>query len=182
MFQELFQFSMFLSDVLRGTYMNYFLVLITLTVFSGCTKTNPNPEATDPIYIDLNQELDVATKGLEDELKNLSKLYSEKEKVVPQTGQVKYADKKIYETQSTITKLQQQKQFFEIKMAVRKNDVQNRYSESLKGGRQWPDKEELANYNSTIKLQREKLNWDRNKGVKKVPRGTKEKPNTITEE
>lgn len=129
------------------------------------------------IYQDLLQELDVSTKGLESEYKNLEKLMAEKEKVVPQTGQIKFSQKKIFETENTITKLKQQKQFFEIKLAIRKTEVMDRYLESRKGGRAWPDKDEIVTYRSTLKLQREKLNWDKAKGMKKeVPRGTNDNP------
>ena len=149
------------------------LFILFYCFLASCSKTDANPETSDVIYQDLLQELEVSTKGLESESKNLEKLMLEKEKVVPQTGQIKFSQKKIFETQNTITKLSQQKQFFEIKLAIRKKEVMDRYLKSRKGGRPWPDKEEITTYRSTLKLQREKLSWDKTKGMKKeVPRGT----------
>lgn len=154
---------------------NLFAVLF-LCFFVGCNKPDATPETSDEIYGDLLQELDVANKGLESEIKNLEKLQQEQVKVVPQTGQIKFSQKKIFETQNTIAKLQQQKQFFEIKVELRKNEVRDRYLAARRGGKPWPDLAEIQNYKSTIKLQRDKLTWEKTKGMKKdVPRGTKEK-------
>lgn len=143
--------------------------------FVGCNKPDPNPENSDEIYKDLLQELDVATKALEAETKNVEKLKLELQNAVPQTGQVKFAQKKVNETQATIDKLAQQKQFFEIKIELRKAEVRSRYHEARRGGRKWPDLAEIEGYKAMMKLQREKLEWDKNKGQKKsVPHGTSE--------
>lgn len=155
--------------------MKFLIFVGILSLFLGCNKPDPNPENSDEIYKDLLQELDVATKALESEKKNLEKLEGEFQKVVPQTGQIKFAQKKLYETQATITKLEQQKQFFEIKIERRKADVQARYMEARRGGRKWPDQAEIDGYKAVMKFQREKLEWEKNKGQKKnVPHGTKE--------
>lgn len=155
--------------------MKFLIFAIIFSLFTGCNKPDPNPENSDEIYKDLLQELDVATKGLEAEKKNLEKLQAELQKVTPQTGQVKFAQKKLYETMATITKLEQQKQFFEIKIELRKGDVRDRYMESRRGGRKWPDQAEIDGYKAMMKLQRDKLEWEKNKGQKKsVPHGTKD--------
>jgi len=149
-----------------------FFILI-LSFLSGCNKPDPTPETSDEIYKDLLQELDVATKALEAETKNKEKLEGELNKAVPQTGQIKFAQKKVYETQATINKLAQQKQFFEIKIELRKADVRDRYMEARRGGRKWPDQAEIDSYKSIMKFQRDKLEWEKNKGQKKsVPHGT----------
>ena len=156
--------------------MKYAVVLIILCFFTSCNKPDPTPETSDEIYKDLLVELDLASKGLESETKNLAKLEAEKEKVVPQTGQIKFSLKKIYETMATITKLQQQKQFFEIKLELRKNEVRGRYMEARRGGKKWPDEAEITAYQAVMKMQRDKLLWEKNKGNKKnVPRGTETK-------
>ncbi len=157
--------------------MKYVCFLLILSILVGCNKPDPTPENSDEIYKDLLVELDLASKGLEAETKNLSKLEAEKDKVIPQTGQIKFATRKVNETQATITKLAQQKQFFEIKLELRKNEVRDRYMEARRGGRKWPDAEELASYQAVMKLQREKLQWDKYKGKKTdVPRGTEKSP------
>ena len=147
--------------------MKKMVFILIFSTLASCNKIDATPEISDEIYKDLQQELEVAIKGVQSEEKNLEKLELEKQKVVPQTGQIKFSQKKIFETQNTLTKLRQQTQFFEIKLEQRKNDVRGRYAESKAGGRQWPDESEIELYRSTIKLQREKLAWDKNKGMKK---------------
>ena len=156
----------------------FLTTLLALT--TSCSKGDPNPEKKDEIYQDLLTELDIATKSLEAEEKNLINLQRELEKAVPQTGQIKFATKKVQASQAQIDVLTQQKRFFEIKLEMRKHYVQQRYQESLnKDGRPWPDQEELSLYKSIAKLNRDKLEYDRNKRMVKdkkegdVPRGTK---------
>lgn len=156
--------------------MKYLLYALLLSFFTACDRADPNPELSDEVFKDYVQELDISAKALEAEEKAYEKLLDEKSKVVPQTGQIKYVLKKINDSEKRVDALKQQKQFFEIKLELRKNEVQARYRESRKkGGRAWPDVAELENYRSTIKLQREKIVWDKTKGIKKdVPRGTPE--------
>ncbi|WP_148285005.1 hypothetical protein [Pseudobdellovibrio exovorus] len=145
-------------------------------ILASCTKKNPNPELSDAIYMDLQEELSIADKALEEETKNLASLQKEKDAVVPQTGQVKYALKKVEDSLAKIDRLKQQKQFFEISLETRKHLVAERYEESLtEGGRPWPDEAEIADYRAIIKIQREKIAYDKVQGMRKyVPRGTTE--------
>lgn len=151
------------------------LIFIAVAVFlTACTQKDPNPELLDGIYKDLVAELDLARKALDLEEKSLATLMKEKALAVPQTGQIKYANKKIADAEERIMIMKQRVAFFEISISQRSDHAKLKYEESLRaGGKPWPDKEELALYNSVTKFQRDKLVWDRNKGVKKtVPRGT----------
>lgn len=150
-----------------------FLLLLTLT---SCKKENPSPELNDEIYQDLTQELAVATKNLESEEKNFEKVKHELLNVAPQTGQIKFAQRKVTETENNIIKLRQQKQFFEIKLELRKDDIRARYLESFKKGKPFNNDKEIEDYRAVIKFQRDKLAWEKNKGTKKnVPHGTEKK-------
>ena len=151
-----------------------FLVAI-LSILASCTRVDPAPEAKDPIYADLSAELAIAEKNVESVEKSLEKLRTELERAVPQTGQVKFATKKVRDAEATLAELRQRKLYFDVKRDRRKAYVQFRYQQSLKpGGPPWPDQKEIDEYRTLAKLNREKLEWDRNKGVKKdVPRGTK---------
>lgn len=146
--------------------------------FSSCNPKNANPERLDEIYLDLVAELDIANKALDSEEKNLASLIKERNSSVPQTGQIKFANKKVADAESKVNALKQQKLYFEIRIEQRKHEAMQRYEESLKeGGRPWPDKEEVAMYRSVVKFQRDKINWDKTKGMRKdVPRGTDKKP------
>ncbi len=155
---------------------NLFLGSILMFLFA-CTPGDPQPELADPIYKDLAVELDIARKNLDLEDKNLKTLLKEKAAAIPQTGQVKFATKKVYDSQEKIIVLAQRVQYFEISLSQRASLAKLKYNESLApGGKPWPDPQELAMYASVTKFQRDKLLWDRNKGVKKdVPRGTDKK-------
>lgn len=156
--------------------MKYLFFIAFALFLASCNKKNPTPELQDEIYKDLIQELDIAAKALEEQEKTLASLQKERQAAIPQTGQVKYATKKVYDAQSKVDVLKQQKQFFEIKIELRKHQVRQRYEESLKaGGRPWPDPDEIKAYKAVTKLHRDKIEYDRNKG-RVVPRGTDQKP------
>ena len=167
-------------------FMKYLYFALFLIFLSACTPRDPNPELRDPIYIDLAKELDLTKKSIEQIEKELEDRQLLLRKVVPQSGQLKSLEKKVFESQSYIQKLKQQKQFFEIKLELRKNLVVTKYFESFKGGPAWPDTKEIEIYNSSLKLNRDKIGYEKNKGmVKNVPRGTNEKqsePKTAKEE
>lgn len=149
-----------------------FLFFAALLV--SCEKKDPSPELSDEIFKDLGTELGITDKNLELEIKDLEKSRAEYRQAVPQTGQIKHIQKKIDASVSKIDVLRQQKQFFEIRIEQRKEEVRSRYAESFRsGGRKWPDETELAIYRSTIKFNRDKIAWEKSRGVKKdVPRGT----------
>ncbi len=155
--------------------MKILILAIFLVSISSCDKVDRTPETRDEIYTDLQTELEIANKSLESEQKNLEKLKRELDKAIPQTGQVKYATKKVRDSEDRLNILAQQKTYFEIKIERRKFEVQQRYQESLKkGGRPWPDQKEIEMYKTVTAFYRNKLNWEKTKGVKKdVPRGTK---------
>lgn len=154
------------------------LIYIFLTIFlAACTQNDAHPELLDSIYKDLSVELGLAKRALDQEEKNLLELVIDKSLAVPQTGQVKFANKKISDSQEKIMIMKQRLQFFEISVAQRAALAKKKYEESLRpGGKPWPDKEEAALYNSVAKFQRDKLAWEAAKGIKKtVPRGTVKK-------
>jgi len=146
--------------------------------FLGCTKVDPHPENRDEIYSDLGSELEIATKTLEAAEKGLLSAQEEMKKAIPQTGQIKYATKKLRNAEAFLAEMKQRKIYFDIKRERRKAYVQFRYKESLSsGGRPWPDPKEIEEYKALTKFNREKLEWDRTKGTRKdVPRGTKSSP------
>lgn len=155
--------------------MKILILALFLLSISSCNKSDPTPELHDPIYTDLQTEFDIAVKATEAEEKNLEKLQKELEKAIPQTGQVKYATKKVRDSEERLNELKQQKTYFEIKIERRKFEVRDRYAESLrKGGRPWPDQKEIDMYKTVTAFYRDKLAWEKTKGVKKkdVPRGT----------
>ena len=157
--------------------MKIIIVAIFLSLFS-CTRVDPHPEASDEIYQDLGTELEIAGKNLEAAQKSLDSAKEDIKKAVPQTGQIKFATQKLRNAEIFLEEMNQRKIYFDIKHERRKAYVAFRYEESLRsGGRPWPDPKEVEEYRAIAKFNREKLEWDKNKGNKKaVPRGTKAAP------
>lgn len=154
--------------------MKYTYFILYAFIVSSCTQKIEHPELIDDVYKDLVVELSIASKSLEEEEKNLKSVKEELALAVPQTGQVKFSKKKVSDSLERITILKQQKMYFEIKIEQRIQYAQQKYSESLhKGGKPWPDKEEVEVYKNLAKFRRDKIEWDKNKNLKKsVPRGT----------
>ena len=145
----------------------FFIILV------ACHPRDPNPELKDPIYQDLKKELALVDKNIETGNKELGDRKSILKGVIPQSGQLKSVEQKVFESEDYLEKLAQQKLFFEIKIEQRKRLVSTKYAHSLHGGPAWPDPKEVEDYDAEIKLQRAKIKWANEKGmVKKVPRGT----------
>ncbi len=155
--------------------MKCIILALFLMFITSCDKKDPHPEAKDEIYNDLMAELEIASKAADSEEKSLNGFKAEIGKAVPQTGQIKYATKRLRASEDSLNELKQRRLYFEIKAERRKAYVEQRYHESFnKDGRPWPDQQEIEVYKSITKFNREKLEWDKNKGIKKgVPRGTK---------
>lgn len=146
------------------------LILIVLCALAlSCKKEDPTPELSDKIFKDLQAELEIAKKNTQNEESQQKKVFEELQKVIPQTGQRKYAEKRVFDSQGQLTTYQQQEKYFEVKLEERRIYVRKRYLESLlPNGRPWPAPEEDAEYELRLKLRRAKLDWDK----KSVPRGT----------
>lgn len=174
---------MFYVEHMKNTNLKtLLLILCCLSLFFSvsCNKRDPNPELSDAIYADLKNELDIAQKNLATEESQNAKARAELDKVVPQTGQVKYASKRFFESNNNLNLYKQQVKYFEIALELRKNEAKSRYLESLtKTGRPWPDDKEIEDYKIRLKLQKAKLLWgkkpdplEKTKDAKDVPRGT----------
>lgn len=151
---------------------NYFLSFLLLFL-SSCHSRDLNPEQKDLVFNDFKKEIALVDKSIEVANKDLEDRRIALRGVVPQTGQLKSIEKKVFESEDYLEKLSQQKRFFEIKLEQRKQLVTQKYEESLRGGPAWPDKKEIEDYEAEIKMQRAKIKWDKDKGmIKKVLRGT----------
>lgn len=151
---------------------NYlFLAFLPFFFALGCNKPEPNPEVRDQIYADYLVELDLAKKSLESEQKTLGEHETAYAAVVPQSGQIKYARKRIEESKARINRFEQQISYFELKIATRKKETRKRYLEAFYAGKPWPDSQELEEYKSVQKLRRAKIAADKNERI--PPKDTK---------
>jgi uncharacterized protein YhaN len=157
--------------------MKHFITIFFLTSFLvACDKPNPTPEANDPIYNEMlkeaaetNSAVAAAQKELEDFQKNL-------DAVVPQTGQIKYAQKRVSETTAKIEKLKQMKQYWEIRADSRKDWDRKSYLQAYNAKKPWPDPEEYEQYKLQRKLQQAPRNWNLKERIDQARAGVSFEP------
>lgn len=156
------------ADVPRGTsvLMRIFSLIIIILSLVACNKPDPNPELKDPIFNDLNTSLAAATQALEAEKKNLEGHEQALSDVVPQTGQIKYAQKRVGESKARINLLEQEKQYLELKIQGRKAAAKKSYAQAFKKGEPWPDPKEWESYQLEKKMRTSKRTWDVNQRLK----------------
>lgn len=148
-------------------------LLFLCAAMIGCNKPDPNPELKDPIYNDLNSRLGSTKQALEAEKKALEGHEVALKDVVPQTGQIKYAQKRIYDSQAKIQKLGQEVKYLELKIESRKRDAKKSYKIAFQKGEEWPNPTEFSSYEAANKLRAGKMTWDTNARVKALAPGSK---------
>lgn len=143
-------------------------VIIISILLISCNKPDPHPELKDPIYSDVSALLATTTQALEAEKKTLEGNIKALGDVVPQTGQIKYAQKRVDESKAKIVFLEQEKQYLELKRAARQKEAQKSYSVAFKKGETWPNPEEWRSYEAEKRLRNAKRNWDVKERMKEL--------------
>ena len=146
-----------------------------MTSLLGCNKPNPHPELADEIYLDLNTRAQDAAKEVDSEKKKFEGFKKELEEVKPQTGEIKYAQKRYFESELKIQKLEQTKKYFELKAASRKKYTFLEYQKAFHAGKPWPTEEEIESYRKYKEVSNVPPGWDTKKRVSSY-----EKANGIT--
>lgn len=141
-------------------------ILSALMALMGCNKPDPNPELKDPIYADLNNLKTSAQQAVLAEKKALEGFEQELKDVVPQTGQIKYAQKRVNESREKINRLEQEAKFYELKVESRKREASIAYQLAFRKGESWPDPKEFAAYEAQKRIREGAKTWDSRKRVK----------------
>lgn len=161
---------------MRAIYL-IFLFLLTNLLLS-CSKPNPNPELLDPIYMDLQNEKKSVEAEIEAEGKMRDEFADAIRKAVPHTGQIKFAQKRFFDSEGRLTKLKQRLEYYTFKIESRKKLVKVEYLKSFRKKEPWPKPEEYKDYLVQKNLDRSPPYWVVRKRIeeskKPVPRGTKE--------
>lgn len=134
-------------------------LFITICLF-GCNKPNPHPELADEIYIDLHTQAQNAQKEWESEKKKFEGFKKDLEAVVPQTGTIKYAQKRYFESELKVQKLEQIKKYYELKAVSRKKYTQQEYTKAFQAGKSWPNPEEIESYKKYKEVADVPPGWD----------------------
>lgn len=143
----------------RG-FMRFFLLFMFSLTLAGCNKPDPNPENKDPIFSDLSAQAEEMKKAAEAEEKQLEEHKKALAEVVPQSGQIKYAQKRVYESEAKIQKLKQEAQWLKVSARERLKQDKINYLKAFNKGEPWPDPKEYAEYKEQMRLRRIKLNWN----------------------
>lgn len=136
------------------------LLLFVALTFVGCNSPDPHPELKDSIYQDMAQQKDQTSKDLEAAIKKLEGHKAELKKVVPQTGQIKFIEKRIWETQTLIDSFKQQQKYWVIRLDQRRDYVRRKSLEAFNEGKPWSDPKEFEAYQTEKRLRLAKLDWD----------------------
>lgn len=146
------------------------IIILCLLTFAlaSCKKPDPHPELKDPVYNDLNATLGTVTQLYNAEIKALEGFEKELREVVPQTGQIRYAQKRVRESKEKISKLEQEKQFLELKIQTRLKETKKSYMEAFKADKPWPDPSEWETYRIQRKFQQAKKTWDVKERMKQL--------------
>jgi hypothetical protein len=140
-------------------------LFITICLF-GCTKPNPNPELADDIYLDLKSQSENVKKEVETEKKKLEGFKKDLETAVPQTGAIKYAQKRFFESEAKVQKLEQLAKYFELKTESRLKYTKSEYLKAFRAGKVWPTPEEIESYKKYKELAANTSGWDSRKRIK----------------
>jgi hypothetical protein len=135
-------------------------LIILSACFFGCNRPNPNPELLDPIYGELQKQLIEVRKGLDDEKKSLSDFEKELQNAKPQTGQIKYAQKRYSESAARVRKLEELVKYTEIRIDSRIKKAREDYLLAWKEKKSWPDPNEYKEYMEYKKAQAIPLQWN----------------------
>lgn len=165
------------SDVPRGTnqFMKLFSILCLCLMIAACNKPDPNPELMDPIYKDLSSSITSLNQQLEAEQKALEENETNLKQVIPQTGQNKYAEKRIRESKERIIKLNQEKAYIELKLEAQKRKAKKSYLLAYNKGEIWPNSKDWDEYQIQKKFRTASPIWDVKKRISDLGGPEKEK-------
>lgn len=152
------------------------LSVFTLSVLAGCDKPNPHPETLDPIYSDLVKLQKDAESQLAARKKDLEAFEVEAKAAKPQTGQIKYATKRVNETKAEINRLSQLADYYGIKIDSRKEYAFKDYLKAYKEKRAWPDPKEYEEYLVQRRLETSSRTWSQKQQIEAQKANLNKKP------
>ena len=126
---------------------------------AGCHNPDPHPEAMDPIYKDIEHAQGEIKGQIESEAKNLEEAKATLKKVVPQTGQIKFAQKHYFDSLARIEKLKQLQRYYALKLKSRESEAQELYLKAFEKDQPWPEPEEFETYKITEMARTKSRHW-----------------------
>lgn len=139
--------------------LRFFAIFLGLLAFS-CNKPDAKPELRDPIYQDMMAQKEITARDLAAAQKSLEEHQANLSNVVPQTGQIKYAEKRFWEAKKLVETLSQQEKYWIIRIRERIKYARTAYLKAYEKGESWPDSKEIDEYMAEKRLRQAKKKWD----------------------
>lgn len=140
--------------------MRFFVFAFITLCLLACHKPNPTPELADDIYLDLNSRSQSVQKELEAEKKKFDGYKKELDTITPQTGAIKFAQKRYFESEARIQKLEQKIKYFELKTKTRQKYTRLEYMKAFQDGKPWPNQEEVEAYKKYSEVSNISPGWN----------------------
>lgn len=139
----------------------YYLIIISIfsLLHLGCDRPHPNPELLDPIYSDMKKQESAYRADAEAEKKTLAEHEGALKTAVPQTGQIKFAQKRYYESLARYERLKQMELYWSVRAQSRKEHAMREYLKAYSRGEDWPSQEEVREYKSFQSAQKPARQW-----------------------
>jgi hypothetical protein len=136
-----------------------FSILLIISLCVACRRQDPNPENSDPIYSDIQNEISDAQKNLEAAEKDLDTAKKDIETAAPQTGELKIRRNAFFEAQKQRDKAEQQVHYLQIKLEKRKEAARRSYLKAFNEDKTWPDPSEYKDYLTHKRLTEAPRDW-----------------------
>lgn len=135
------------------------LVSVLLVAGVGCSRPNPTPELTDPIYADLGQRSALAKAGAElkkEEIKTLrQELADLPARDIGRRKMLEDLTKKEHQMMAA----EQEGLYYEIRATQRKDYARTEYLKAFDKGEPWPDPKDFETYKIQRKLKDAPREW-----------------------
>ena len=143
----------------RQIWMSISLPMLILGVGAGCSRPNPTPELTDPIYADLGQRSALAKAGAELKKEEIKTLRQELADLPARDiGRRKMLDD-LTGKEHQMMAAEQEGLYYEIRATQRKDYARSEYLKAFDKGEPWPDPKDFETYKLQRKLKDAPREW-----------------------
>jgi len=135
----------------------YFILAMSVL---ACNRPDSEPEKVDPIYSDIQSKISSVNSQIKSAEKDLDDKKKDFAKVVPQTGQNKFAQRRVEDAQRVLDKLIQMKEYWQLRAESRKRWAREHYLIAFNKKEPWPDPREIQEYIAQKKLEEASPTWN----------------------
>lgn len=127
------------------------VVLLSLFIL-GCKREDPQPELSDPIFVDLVHQHESAEREVANLAKDLESSQKELVTADKQNGEIKIQRSKMFDFQEKLDKARQYSKFLHLEVERRRAFARKSYSKAFEKDEVWPDPAELRMYQANKRL------------------------------